>query len=142
MSLLPIKGGWRSERTVTSVQNGMLYYITRAKIEWLSSRFADLKHKLNDHVEDWEKMQALSKGHGYELFCSSKSPLLAVPCRITRSAPLTHLHHAASHHAVIGVLLGLRLSGKKMAPRTAIHNQTRAQATSQAVRLQHNAVRN
>ena len=51
----------------------MLYYITRAKIEWLASRFADLKHKLNDHAEDWEKMQALSKGHGYELFCSSKS---------------------------------------------------------------------
>ena len=67
LSLLPINGGWRSERTVTSVQNGMLYYITKAKVEWLASRFVDLKHKLNDHVEDYETMQTLqSRGHGCE----------------------------------------------------------------------------
>ena len=70
MGLLPLPGGYRSERTVTSVQNGMLYYITKAKIEWLASRFVDLKHKLNDHVEDWEKMQTISKGPGYELLCT------------------------------------------------------------------------
>ena len=72
LSLLPIKGGWRSERTVTAVQNGMLYYITKAKIEMLASRFSDLKHKMNDHVEDWERMRARQpKGHGCAQTCTA-----------------------------------------------------------------------
>ena len=86
MSLLPISGGWRCERTVTSVQNGMLYYIARAKIESLASRFVDLKHKLNDHVEDWEKMQATAKGPGYELLCSSVIVAVRSALSIIRSA--------------------------------------------------------
>jgi hypothetical protein len=45
----------------------MLYYIAKTKIEWLASRFEALKHKLNDHVEDYETMRSLqSKGHGCE----------------------------------------------------------------------------
>ena len=56
LSLLPLTGGWRSARTITAVQNSMLYYITKMKIEWLASRFPDLKHKLHDHAEDYEKM--------------------------------------------------------------------------------------
>jgi CRP-like cAMP-binding protein len=56
LSLLPLIGGWRSQRTITAVQNAMLYYISKAKIEWLASRFSDLKHKLHDHAEDYEKI--------------------------------------------------------------------------------------
>jgi CTP synthase (UTP-ammonia lyase) len=79
LSLLPLAGGWRSLRTITAVQNAMLYYIAKAKIEWLASRFPDLKHKLHDHAEDYEKILSLgSKGHGYKHVPSFVHAALAI----------------------------------------------------------------
>jgi CRP-like cAMP-binding protein len=60
LALLPLQGGWRHHRTCTAAGNVMLYYLTRQKLEHIASQYPDLKHKLHDHAEDYEKMQASS----------------------------------------------------------------------------------
>ena len=56
LALLPLKGGWKHQRTVTASGNGSLYYLTRQKIEFIAQQHQELKHQLHDHAEDFESM--------------------------------------------------------------------------------------
>jgi hypothetical protein len=61
LSLLPIVGGWRHRRTVTVVANAMLHSLSKVDVERVSDRFLELKHRLHDHAEDFEKAQAAAE---------------------------------------------------------------------------------
>lgn len=58
LSLLPLRQRWRHRRTTTAVQNSMMYFMGRSKIEMLCKKFPDLAHALVEHAEDYEKMQS------------------------------------------------------------------------------------
>jgi CRP-like cAMP-binding protein len=58
LSLLPLRSAWRHSRTTTAVQNSLMYYLAKAKIEVLCKKYPDLKHALDEHAEDYEKMQS------------------------------------------------------------------------------------
>jgi hypothetical protein len=60
LSLLPVKLGWHHRRSVTSVQNALLYSISKQRIEQLGQTFPPLQHALAEHAEDWEKTIAAS----------------------------------------------------------------------------------
>ena len=55
LSLLPLQRGWHHRRSVTSVQNALLYSISKQKVERLGQVFPQLQRKLSDHAEDYEK---------------------------------------------------------------------------------------
>ena len=61
LSLLPLEGGWRHRRTITVVANAMLHALSKYDIERISDRFLELKHRLHDHAEDFEKAQAAAE---------------------------------------------------------------------------------
>ena len=58
LSLLPIEGGWSHRRTAMVVQNSMLHTLSSADVQSVSDRFPELRHRLVDHAEDYQRVQA------------------------------------------------------------------------------------
>ena len=58
LSLLPIEGGWSHRRTAMVVQNSMLHSLSSADVQSVSDRFPELRHRLVDHAEDYQRVQA------------------------------------------------------------------------------------
>jgi ABC-type transporter Mla subunit MlaD len=58
LSLLPIEGGWNHRRTAMVVQNSMLHTLSSADVQSVSDRFPELRHRLVDHAEDYQRVQA------------------------------------------------------------------------------------
>ena len=58
LSLLPIEGGWSHRRTAMVVQNSMLHTLSSADVQLVSERFPELRHRLVDHAEDYQRVQA------------------------------------------------------------------------------------
>ena len=58
LSLLPIEGGWSHRRTAMVMQNAMLHTLSKADVQAVSDRFPELRHRLVDHAEDYQRVQA------------------------------------------------------------------------------------
>ena len=58
LSLLPIEGGWSHRRTAMVVQNSMLHTLSTVDVQAVSDRFPELRHRLVDHAEDYQRVQA------------------------------------------------------------------------------------
>ena len=58
LSLLPIEGGWNHRRTAMVVQNAMLHTLSNADVQSVTDRFPELRHRLLDHAEDYQRVQA------------------------------------------------------------------------------------
>ncbi len=58
LSLLPIEGGWSHRRTAMVVQNAMLHTLSNEDVQSVSDRFPELRHRLLDHAEDYQRVQA------------------------------------------------------------------------------------
>ena len=58
LSLLPIEGGWSHRRTAMVMQNAMLHTLSTADVQAVSDRFPELRHRLVDHAEDYQRVQA------------------------------------------------------------------------------------
>ena len=58
LSLLPIEGGWSHRRTAMVVQNSMLHTLSKTDVQSVSDRFPSLRHRLLDHAEDYQRVQA------------------------------------------------------------------------------------
>eukprot|EP01043_Picozoa_sp_COSAG02_P092346 COSAG02_NODE_28971_length_578_cov_1.336117_2_plen_103_part_01 len=58
LSLLPIEGGWSHRRTAMVVQNSMLHTLSNADVQSVSDRFPELRHRMLDHAEDYQRVQA------------------------------------------------------------------------------------
>ena len=58
LSLLPIDGGWSHRRTAMVVQNSMLHTLSKTDVQSVSDRFPSLRHRLLDHAEDYQRVQA------------------------------------------------------------------------------------
>eukprot|EP01047_Picozoa_sp_COSAG01_P008660 COSAG01_NODE_343_length_18564_cov_10.381099_8_plen_156_part_00 len=55
------QNGYRHRRTTTAVTNSLLYVLNKHDVELIEESFPDLKHKLADHAEDYEKSNNLAK---------------------------------------------------------------------------------
>ena len=49
------QGGWRHKRTTTAIVNSLLYSLSKHDVDTIADTFPELKHKLADHAEDYEK---------------------------------------------------------------------------------------
>ncbi len=58
LSLLPIEGGWSHRRTAMVVQNSMLHTLSSVDVQAVSDRFPELRFRLVDHAEDYQRVQA------------------------------------------------------------------------------------
>lgn len=58
LSLLPIEGGWSHRRTAMVMQNAMLHTLSKTDVQAVSDRFVELRHRLVDHAEDYQRVQA------------------------------------------------------------------------------------
>ena len=58
LSLLPIEGGWSHRRTAMVMQNAMLHTLSKTDVQTVSDRFVELRHRLVDHAEDYQRVQA------------------------------------------------------------------------------------
>lgn len=61
LSLLPIEGGWSHRRTAMVVQNSMLHTLSKTDVQSVSDRFPELRNRLLDHAEDYQRVQAAAK---------------------------------------------------------------------------------
>jgi CRP-like cAMP-binding protein len=77
LSLLPLATDWRHTRTISAVQNSLLYFLSRAKVERLSKRFPDLKHSLDEYKDDYTSMQSRSLAKG-----ASRTYVISLPPNI------------------------------------------------------------
>lgn len=60
LSLLPIEGGWSHRRTAMVVQNSMLHTLSKTDVQSVSDRFPELRHRLLDHAEDYQRVQTMA----------------------------------------------------------------------------------
>ena len=73
LSLLPLAGGWRHRRTVTVVSNAMLHSLSKLDVERIAARFPELKQRMFDHAEDFEKAEAARAAVRFLLFFCKRS---------------------------------------------------------------------
>ena len=61
LSVLPIESGWRHRRTAMVTQNAMMLSLSKVDVAAVADRFPELRNRLVDYAEDYEKVEAAAE---------------------------------------------------------------------------------
>lgn len=61
LSVLPIESGWRHRRTAMVTQNAMMHSLSKVDVAAVADRFPELRNRLLDHAEDYERVEAAAE---------------------------------------------------------------------------------